>query len=146
MTESQVLHSATKGVHCNEKQAETQIENIGLDAHHTEFLLAHHGTTELEPLPPADAMHPLNWPVWRKNTFLIIFAIHGSMAGFTAAGLVPVLPIMATKYSKSLEATTYFASTAVRDLSYCCIKRFYVLTRKHSRFCCMVSPHSCGCL
>jgi hypothetical protein len=32
---------------------------------HREFLLHHHGTFDLDPIPAPDETDPLNWPTWK---------------------------------------------------------------------------------
>jgi hypothetical protein len=36
-----------------------------LSSQHKEYLIARHGTTDLEPLPTMDPADPLNWPAWK---------------------------------------------------------------------------------
>jgi hypothetical protein len=50
------------------------IEHIDLNSDHTSYLIARHGTTQLDPLPSTNPLNPLNWPKWRKNVYLGIFA------------------------------------------------------------------------
>lgn len=37
----------------------------GLSAEHREYLMARHGTVDLNPLPTMDPADPLNWPAWK---------------------------------------------------------------------------------
>jgi len=97
----------------DEPCARHEEENTVLDRHHAEYLLRRHGTTDLDPLPSADPLDPLNWPTWRKNVYLVIFSFHGMMAGFLAAGLVPAFAMMAEAYGKSLAAVAYLVSAQV---------------------------------
>ncbi|KAK6385749.1 hypothetical protein LTS17_001321 [Exophiala oligosperma] len=95
-------------------EIQQQEDAVGsLDPAHVEYLIQRHGTVELEPLPSMDPLDPFNWPSWRKNLFLALFAFHGMMAGYVAAGLVPALPLMAKKYGVSLTASTYLASVSI---------------------------------
>ena len=38
----------------------------GISQEHRDYLLARHGTLELDPLPSADPADPYNWPQWKK--------------------------------------------------------------------------------
>ena len=87
---------------------------IDLTAEHAQYLITLHGTTDLNPTPSASLSDPLNWPDWRKNVFLGIFAVHGFMAGFLAAGLVPATEALAEAYGRSINATSYLVSAQVR--------------------------------
>lgn len=39
-----------------------------LTAEHREFLLHHHGTFDLDPIPAPDDADPLNWPKWKVRS------------------------------------------------------------------------------
>jgi hypothetical protein len=88
-------------------------EKMDINVQHQEYLIQRHGTFELGPLPSSDPQDPLNWPEWRKNVYLGIFAFHGMLAGFMAAGLVPAAATMAELYGKSLSAVSYLVSAQV---------------------------------
>ena len=105
-----IIHSADE----KEEPFARHGELAGLDPYHARYLMERHGTLELDPLPSADPLDPLNWASWRKNTYLVIFAFHGMLAGVVAAGLVPAVPLMAETYGTSLAATTYLLSVSVR--------------------------------
>lgn len=38
---------------------------LDISKEHEEYLLARHGTLELDPLPSMDPLDPLNWPNWK---------------------------------------------------------------------------------
>lgn len=123
------------------KQSATHVFNH----HHADYLLQRHGTTDLDPLPSADPLDPLNWPTWRKNTYLAIFAFHGMMAGFLAAGLVPASALMADAYGKSLTAVSYLVSAQVRKyMQQLAAVRQLMLTIACARLLCTVLYHSFG--
>lgn len=41
------------------------LENGALSPEHREYLLARHGTLDLDPIPSMDPADPLNWPSWK---------------------------------------------------------------------------------
>jgi hypothetical protein len=41
-----------------------------LSDEHRQYLLARHGTLDLDPLPDMNDADPYNWPRWRVRTFL----------------------------------------------------------------------------
>ena len=43
-----------------------------LSPEHRDYLLARHGTTDLNPLPTMDPADPLNWPSWKVGGFSMI--------------------------------------------------------------------------
>lgn len=107
--------SAIQAASSENKNVLRQEEDIGLNPVLADYLLQRHGTVDLDPLPSLDPLDPLNWPAWRKNIYLALFAFHGMMGGYVAAGLVPALPIMAENYGVSLSAATYLVSVSVRS-------------------------------
>ncbi|TVY85993.1 hypothetical protein LAWI1_G008258, partial [Lachnellula willkommii] len=53
----------------------SHLENgIGdLSVQHREYLLARHGTLDLNPLPSMDPADPLNWPAWKNGVQFILY-------------------------------------------------------------------------
>lgn len=45
---------------------------------HRAYLIARHGTLDLDPLPSADPADPYNWPQWKKTANLACVAFHVS--------------------------------------------------------------------
>jgi hypothetical protein len=45
---------------------DTNGDNISVE--HRNFLLQHHGTVDLDPLPSMDLADPLNWPSWKVSS------------------------------------------------------------------------------
>lgn len=39
----------------------------GISAEHRDYLIARHGTADLDPLPTMDPADPLNWPAWKVS-------------------------------------------------------------------------------
>lgn len=104
--------------HREEGDAETDgpsklAEQHGLSPRHAEYLLRRHGTLDLNPVPSDDPLQPLNWPIWRKNLYLTLYAFHGFMATLISSGLLPVVPILATVYDKPVSTATYLTSSMV---------------------------------
>jgi hypothetical protein len=42
-----------------------------LSEEHRQYLLARHGTLDLDPIPDMNDADPYNWPRWRVRTFLL---------------------------------------------------------------------------
>lgn len=47
------------------EQVEYPENASGLSAQHRDFLMQHHGTLDLDPVPSEDPADPLNWPSWK---------------------------------------------------------------------------------
>lgn len=45
---------------------------------HRAYLIARHGTLDLDPMPSADPADPYNWPQWKKTANLACVAFHVS--------------------------------------------------------------------
>lgn len=43
-----------------------------LSEEHRQYLLARHGTLDLDPIPDMNDADPYNWPRWRVGLFLIL--------------------------------------------------------------------------
>ncbi|EON97726.1 putative mfs multidrug transporter protein [Phaeoacremonium minimum UCRPA7] len=48
----------------------------GISNDHREFLLSHHGSVDLDPIPSMDLADPLNWPKRKKVLNLVLVAFH----------------------------------------------------------------------
>lgn len=84
-----------------------------LSTEHREFLMAHHGTVDLDPIPSMDLKDPLNWPRWKKNLTVLLVAFHCMSSTLMAAGIVPAYESMAEQYGKPLPAVSYLTSTQI---------------------------------
>ncbi|GKZ50814.1 hypothetical protein AbraIFM66951_004181 [Aspergillus brasiliensis] len=84
-----------------------------LSTSHREFLLAHHGTLDLVPLPTDSPNDPLNWPSWRKHVIILLVSFHAMMCLFMGAGIIPAYKEMAEEMGVSLQSATYFTSMQI---------------------------------
>lgn len=85
----------------------------GLSNEHRQYLLDHHGTLDLDPIPDMGDADPYNWPQWKKVTNLTLVAIHACMSTFTAAAIIPAYQTMAIDLGVSLQRTTYLTSLQI---------------------------------
>ncbi|KKK18579.1 hypothetical protein ARAM_005730 [Aspergillus rambellii] len=83
---------------------------------HRDFLLEHHGTLELDPIPSMDPADPYNWPSWKKITNLVLVAFHACMGTFAAAGIIPAYETIAQDFNVSLHQVTYLTSIQIAVL------------------------------
>ncbi|KAH7159726.1 major facilitator superfamily domain-containing protein, partial [Dactylonectria estremocensis] len=100
-----------------DKPEEQYVENGQNDdimsTEHREFLLKHHGTVELDPMPSMDEADPLNWPNYKKIVNLIIIAFHAMMATFTAAAIQSAYVDIAADLNVSVQRATYLTSLVI---------------------------------
>lgn len=62
--EADLEHAATHATYLQ------QTEIAHLSDEHRQFLLARHGTLELDPVPSMTDADPYNWPKWKVSVFL----------------------------------------------------------------------------
>ena len=60
------------GADAERAQTDLEGEAANLSAEHREFLLARHGTLDLDPIPSPDPTDPYNWPAWKVLLFLLV--------------------------------------------------------------------------
>ena len=84
-----------------------------LSPEHRDYLIARHGTTDLNPLPTMDPADPLNWPSWKKNVNLFLVAFHAMMTTFTAAGVIPAFEQFSIDLGISLTQASYLTSIQI---------------------------------
>lgn len=63
--ESQHMNGDGDGADAERAQTQIEGERRDLPPEHREFLLARHGTLDLDPIPGPDAADPYNWPAWK---------------------------------------------------------------------------------
>lgn len=94
--------------------------NTGAAAHlsqeHRDYLIARHGTLELDPIPSSDPADPYNWPAWKKNANLVMVAFHSCMTTFIAAAIIPAYADIAADLNVSLQRTSYLTSLQIAIL------------------------------
>lgn len=67
------IHESSNAGEIKLKNVEAeQLECIDMPemtASHKEYLIARHGTLELDPMPSQDPADPLNWPRWKVGSW-----------------------------------------------------------------------------
>lgn len=94
-------------------KCETTTSGFVTSNEHQQYILQRHGTLELDPLPSSSPNDPLNWPVWKKNTQLLMVAFHAMMATFMAAGIIPGFQSFSVNYGITIEEASYLTSVQV---------------------------------
>ncbi|RLL99162.1 hypothetical protein CFD26_105262 [Aspergillus turcosus] len=83
---------------------------------HRDFLMEHHGTLDLDPIPSMDLADPYNWPAWKKMTNLILVAFHACMGTFAASGIIPAFSMFAEDFGVSINRASYLTSLQIAIL------------------------------
>ncbi|KAK5989552.1 MFS transporter cpaT-like protein [Cladobotryum mycophilum] len=91
--------------------------NTPLAPEHRQFLLDHHGTIHLTPIPSQDPDDPLNWPAWKKNVNLALVAFHGLMSTGGAVAVVPAFEDWSKKFDISIETASLLGSAQMITLA-----------------------------
>ncbi|KAM0162334.1 hypothetical protein ACHAQE_003774 [Botrytis cinerea] len=94
----------------------TYIEANGLSEEHRQYLLARHGTLDLDPLPGPSEADPYNWKNSKKVTNLVLVALHACMSTFTAAAIIPAYESIAEELGVSLQQASYLTSLQIAIL------------------------------
>ncbi|KAJ6093365.1 Major facilitator superfamily domain general substrate transporter [Penicillium sp. IBT 16267x] len=99
-------------------QAATYEESVAarLPKAHRDYLLARHGTLELDPIPSMGSADPYNWPEWKKMANLILVAFHACMGTFTAAAIIPAFSVISEELGISLTTASYLTSLQIAIL------------------------------
>ncbi|KAH1592197.1 hypothetical protein KXX69_007156 [Aspergillus fumigatus] len=87
-----------------------------LSRSHRDFLMEHHGTLDLDPIPSMDLADPYNWPAWKKMANLILVAFHACMGTFAASGIIPGYSIIAEDFGVSTNKASYLTSLQIAIL------------------------------
>ncbi|KAJ5605404.1 hypothetical protein N7510_008185 [Penicillium lagena] len=87
-----------------------------LSEEHRQYLLARHGTLDLDPIPDMNDADPYNWPRWRKIINLALVAFHAMMSTFTAAAILSAFVNISTDLHVSLQRTSYLVSLFIAVL------------------------------
>lgn len=102
-------------------QDNTHLENgltEKLTPEHREYLIARHGTVDLNPLPSMDPADPLNWASWKKNVNLLLISFHAMMTTFIAAGIIPAFEQLSIDLDVSLTKASYLVSIFILILGF----------------------------
>lgn len=84
-----------------------------LPAEYREYLLARHGTLDLDPIPDMSDADPYNWPHWKKVVNLLLVAFHAFMATFTASALSSIFIDIAKDLGCSVQRASYMTSIQI---------------------------------
>ncbi|KAJ5162528.1 hypothetical protein N7492_007920, partial [Penicillium capsulatum] len=122
--DSMSVHEATKmetptaGAMKSGKLEALSIENhvAHLSEQHRQYLLARHGTLDLDPIPDMNDTNPYNWPQWRKHLKLTLVAFHAMIGVFTAAAIQPAFLDISKDLGISMQRTTYLVSLCIAVL------------------------------
>ncbi|KAJ5951502.1 uncharacterized protein N7479_009915 [Penicillium vulpinum] len=87
-----------------------------LSEEHRQYILAKHGTLDLDPIPDMTDADPYNWPQWRKNLNLALVAFHAMMATFTASSIQSAFENISEDFEISMQRTSYLVSLVIAVL------------------------------
>lgn len=61
-------HGVVRKDHAISDNSDVEKGSLGeLSPQHRDYLIARHGTIDLDPLPTMDPADPLNWPAWKAR-------------------------------------------------------------------------------
>ncbi|KAJ9500151.1 hypothetical protein LTR99_008399 [Exophiala xenobiotica] len=101
------------------RPAHTHLDREEIDLlppEHRDYLLARHGTLDLDPVPDMSDADPYNWPHWKKVVNLVLVAFHAMMATFTAASIQSAFENIAQDLGCSLQRASYLTSLQIAIL------------------------------
>ncbi|KAJ5160758.1 uncharacterized protein N7482_007762 [Penicillium canariense] len=87
-----------------------------LSEEHRQYLLARHGTLNLDPIPDLNDADPYNWPKWRKTVNLTLVVFHAMIGLFTAASIQSAFVDIAEDLHVSIQRTSYLVSLFIAIL------------------------------
>ncbi|KAJ5112915.1 hypothetical protein N7456_001449 [Penicillium angulare] len=87
-----------------------------LSEEHRQYLLARHGTLDLDPIPDMNDADPYNWPQWRKNLNLTFLVFHAMIGLSTASGIQSAFTNISADLGVSMQRTSYLVSLFIAVL------------------------------
>ncbi|KAJ5880480.1 uncharacterized protein N7473_011533 [Penicillium subrubescens] len=87
-----------------------------LTEEHRQYLLARHGTLDLDPIPDMNDADPYNWPIWRKTVNLTLVVFHAMIGLFTAASIQSAFVNISEDLGVSMQRTSYLVSLFIAVL------------------------------
>ncbi|KAJ5937039.1 hypothetical protein N7466_003489 [Penicillium verhagenii] len=87
-----------------------------LSEEHRQYLLARHGTLDLDPIPDMNDADPYNWPRWKKNLNLGLVVFHAMIGLFTASSIQSAFVNIAADLDVSMQRTSYLVSLFIAVL------------------------------
>jgi MFS family permease len=110
---STIIGDIKLGGHDATTHIESSLPECQFDPAHREYLLSRHGTVDLIPVPSSSPEDPLNWPIWKKNTHILLVAFHAMTTTFMAAGIIPGFVDFAKAYGTSIPKASYLTSVQI---------------------------------
>lgn len=96
--------------------ASQQGEVSSLSKEHREYLLARHGTLELDPVPDMNDADPYNWAKSKKVINLLLVAFHAMMSLFIASSIQSSFESIAEDFNTSIQRVSYLVSIVIAVL------------------------------
>ncbi|KAJ5742049.1 hypothetical protein N7533_011458 [Penicillium manginii] len=87
-----------------------------LSEEHRQYLLARHGTLDLDPIPDMNDADPYNWSTWRKTLNLSLVVFHAMIGLFTAASIQSAFVNISADLGVSMQRTSYLVSLFIAVL------------------------------
>ncbi|KAJ5489533.1 hypothetical protein N7539_004423 [Penicillium diatomitis] len=87
-----------------------------LTEEHRQYLLARHGTLDLDPIPDMNDADPYNWPTWRKTVNLTLVVFHAMIGLFSAASIQSAFVEISADLGVSMQRTSYLVSLFIAVL------------------------------
>ncbi|KAI0140457.1 MFS general substrate transporter [Xylariaceae sp. FL1272] len=110
-TPKEVAGDKLESQHYEESEAQPTITE-----EHRQYLIAHHGTDQLDPLPDYTDADPYNWPRPKKWLNLALIVFHAFMATFTAASIQSAFANIAEDLNISIQQASYLTSLVIAVL------------------------------
>ncbi|KAL4891469.1 MFS multidrug transporter [Aspergillus ambiguus] len=93
------------------------VERIStLSDQHRAYLMQRHGTLNLDPIPSMHPGDPLNWPLWKRLTNLLLVSFHAFMGTFSAASIIPAYEQISKDLGVSMQKASYLTSLTIAIL------------------------------
>ncbi|KAJ5226583.1 uncharacterized protein N7469_006589 [Penicillium citrinum] len=87
-----------------------------LSEEHRQYLLARHGTLDLDPIPDMNDADPYNWSTWRKTLNLSLVVFHAMIGLSTAASIQSGFVEISADLGVSMQRTSYLVSLFIAIL------------------------------
>ncbi|KAI3402499.1 hypothetical protein KGF56_004740 [Candida oxycetoniae] len=84
-----------------------------LTEEHKQYLIAKHGTYELDPIPSMNDDDPLNWSKVTKYTQVGMISFHAFVSTFCASGLVPTLGVLSAQFGITTATASYLVGVQI---------------------------------
>ncbi|KAJ6150721.1 hypothetical protein N7470_007315 [Penicillium chermesinum] len=98
------------------REFSTEDRIASLPEEHREYLLARHGTLDLDPIPDMNDADPYNWPRWRKTLNLAFIVFHAMIGLSTASCIQSAFVNISADLGVSMQRTSYLVSLFIAVL------------------------------